>query len=103
MRSEEREAVLVIFYLLRGDGPALDGVALLAIRTHLSAMHVSLLVAIRAVPSDILEDRLYVASNALHFLVHSAERVICFVVIKFRNCPNWPPTRSCVTVLTRYC
>lgn len=72
--------------------------ALLAIRSHLPAVDVR--VAIRAVLSHIREYRLCMAFHALHFFVHSSQRVICLVVVEFRDSADGTPTRRRVTVLT---
>ena len=101
MRPNQRKSVLVIFHLLRSDRPALHGVTLLAIRSHLSAMHIAFLVTIGAVLADVLEHRLHMACNALHFFVHAAKRIVRFVVIEFRHFPNGFPTGGRVAVLAR--
>ena len=100
VRSQQREAILVVLYLLRGDRPALHRVALLAIRTHLSAVHIAGLVAIRASLAHIRKHRLHVARYTLHFFVHAAERIVRFVVIEFRNRADGFPTSRGVTVFT---
>lgn len=102
VRTQQREAVLVVLDLLRGDGPALHGVTLLAIRAHLSAVYIALFVAIRAIFADILEHWLNVTGHALHFFVHAAEGIVGLVVIEFRHSTNGAPTRRRVTVLTGY-
>jgi len=94
--TEQREAVHVILHLLHGDVPTLDGMAQFAIRTHLPAMHIG--VAVGAVFAHVGEDRFYVASVALYFFMHAAQRIFGFVVIEFGNRANWPPARSGVTV-----
>ena len=67
MRPQQWETILVILHRLRRDIPALHGVTLLAVRTHLSAMNVG--VAIGAILSDVGENRFGVALDALHFFV----------------------------------
>ena len=96
MRTQKREAVHVILHLLYGNIPALDGVALLAVRAHLPAMHIS--VAIGAILADIGENRLDVTGRALHLLVHSAQRIFRFVVIEFRNRAHRLPGRGGMAV-----
>ena len=97
--AQQRKAILVIFHLLDGDIPALNGVALCTIRAHFSLVDVG--VAILAIPANIREDGLDVALGALHFFMHSAKRILGLVVIELRNGADGPPTRSIVTVLTR--
>jgi hypothetical protein len=70
VRSQQRKTILVIFHLLDGDIPALNGVALRAVRAHFSLVNVS--VAILAILANVREDRLDVALRALHFFVHAA-------------------------------
>jgi hypothetical protein len=72
-------------------------VALRAIRTHLPAVNVR--VAVRAILSDVGEDRLYVALDALHFFVHAAQRIVRFVVIKLRHSTDRTPARRRVAIL----
>ena len=72
--AEQREAILVILYLLGSNIPALHGVALFAVWTHLAAMDVRM--AVCAVLSYICKDGLYVTLNALHFFVKATERIL---------------------------
>jgi hypothetical protein len=58
-------------------------------------------VALAALRSDIREHRLGVALRARNAFVHSAQRILCGVVIELRNGANWFPTAQRVTVLTR--
>jgi hypothetical protein len=67
MSTQEWKAVLVIADLLHGDVPALDRVALRAVRPHLAAMDVR--VAIRAVFANVRKYGFHVALRALHFFV----------------------------------
>ena len=75
--------------LLNGDIPALDGMALLAVRTHLTLMEVG--VTVRAVLAHISKDRLHVALRASDTFMHAAQRVLCGVVIEFRDRPDRLP------------
>jgi hypothetical protein len=81
----------MIAHLLHRDIPALDGVALRAIRTHLAAMDVG--VAIGAVLADVGEHRFYVALRALNLFMQAAERVFRFVVIEFGDRADRAPAR----------
>ena len=82
MGSKQREAVLVIFHLLHGDLPALNGVTLRAVRAHPSLVHVGMTVL--AILPDIRENRLHVALCAFHSFMHTAQRIPGLVVIEFR-------------------
>ena len=95
--AQKREAVLVILHLLNGNIPTLYGVTLCAVGTHLAAMNVG--VAIGAILSDIGEDRLDVARDALHVFVHATQGIVGLVVIEFRNGADGSPTGGGVTVL----
>ena len=96
VRAKQREAILVILYLLHGNVPALDRVALLAIRTHLPAVNIR--VAVGAILSHVGEDRFYVALNARYFFVHAAQWIVRLVVIKLRHRADRTPARRRVTV-----
>ena len=96
--SQQRKPVLVIFYLLNGNIPALHRVALRAIRAHFALVHVG--VAVLAVLRHISENRFDVAQHALHFFMHSAQGIFRFIVIEFRNCLDGTPSCSGVAVLT---
>ena len=87
----------MILHLLHRNIPALHGVALLAVRAHLPAMHVGM--AVCTILAHIGEHRFDVTLRALHFLVHAAQRISGFVVIEFRNRTNWTPRRCGMTVL----
>ena len=56
-------------------------------------------VAVRAIFAHIREDRLDVAFGTFHFFMHPAQRVLCFVVLEFRNRTDRAPSRCCVAVL----
>lgn len=99
MSAEQREAVLVIPKLLNSDVPALNGVALGAVGTHLALVNVT--VTILAIFPDVGENRFDVALRALHFFVHATEGVFGFVVIKFRIRTNRAPTSGSVAVFAR--
>lgn len=94
--SQQREAVLVILHRLHSDVPALDGMALRAIRPHFSLVNVG--VAVLAILTDVGENRFYMALRALHFFVHAAQRVFRFIVIEFRDRLDGTPSGSCVAV-----
>lgn len=89
----------MILHRLYGNVPALNRMALRAIRAHLSLVYVG--VAILAVPSNVGEDRFHVALRALHFLVHAAQWILRLIVVKFRNRFDRSPSRCGVTVLAR--
>lgn len=97
--TQQREAVHVILDLLHGNVPPLNGVTLGAIGTHLPAVNV--LVAIHAILAHVGENRLHVTLHTRNLFMHSAQRIFCFVVIKFGNGPDGAPARRGVTVFTR--
>jgi len=97
VRAQQRKAILVIFYLLDGDVPALNRVALRAVRAHFSLVNVS--VAVLAVFANVCEYRLDVTLHALHFFVHAAKRILGLVVIELRHSADGAPTRGVVAVL----
>lgn len=97
--TQERKSVLVIAHLLDCDVPALDRVALRAVRTHLAAMDVR--VAISAVFAHVCKYWLYVTLGALHFFVLAAKRIFRFAVIEFGNRTDGPPSGRGVAVFAR--
>jgi len=86
----------VIFDLLGGQIPTLDGVALRAIRAHLATVNIS--VAISAVLANIGERRLNMTLHAVHFFVEAAQGIIRFVVIEFGNGADGAPARGSVAI-----
>ena len=99
MSAKERKPVLVIAHLLHRDIPALHGVALCAVRTHLAAVDIR--VAIRAVLANVGKYGFHVALGALHFFVQAAEWIFRFAVIEFGNRADGSPSGRGVAVFAR--
>ena len=99
VRAKKREAILVIFYLLDGSLPPADGMALRAIGAEFAAVNVCM--AIGAGFANVSEDRLYVTLCTLNFFVHTAEGVICAVVIEFQIGANRAPTACSMAIFAR--
>lgn len=97
--AEKREAILVILNLLNGIVPTKNRVALRAVRAHFALVNIGM--TILTILANIGEYRFYVALRALHFLMHTAQWVVRFVVIEFRNGADGAPTRGSVAVLAR--
>ncbi len=95
--AEKREAILVILNLLNGIVPTENRVALRAVRAHFPLVNIG--VAILTILAHVCEYRFYVALRALNFLMHAAERISCFIVIKFRDGADGAPASSGVAVL----
>ncbi len=72
--------------------PAVDGMAILALRAHLSAMDVGM--ALRAFVANVSEDRLHVALRTRDFCVHAAQRVGRFAMVEIRDRPNRLPAQT---------
>ena len=89
----------MIFDLLHSDIPALNGVTLRTVRAHPSLVHVGMTVL--AILPDIRENRLHVALRALHFFMHTAQRIPGLVVIEFRVRLDRAPRAHLVTVVAR--
>lgn len=98
--TQQGEAILVIFHCLDGDVPALNRVALCAVRAHFPLVDV--VMTILTILADVGEHGLDVAQGASHFLVHGSKRVLGFVVVEFRNCADRLPTSGRVAILTWY-
>ena len=96
---EQRETVLVIFDLLHGDVPALNGVTLRTVRAHPSLVHVGMTVL--AILPDIRENRLYVTLCAFYFFMHTAQRIAGLVVIEFQVRLDRAPRGHLVAVFAR--
>ena len=99
MGSEQWEAIEVILNLLNCDVPSLYGMALFAVLSQLVTVNVFVRMAVHAVLADVGENWLDVTLDALHFLVHAAQRILGFVVIEFGHCANRPPSCGSVAVL----
>ncbi len=97
MRADKREAILMVTDRRHGNLPALHRVTRFAIRSELAAVKVCM--AVRAFLSDVRKDQFHVALAALHFLVHTAQRVARLVVVKLRNTADRLPTQRGVAVL----
>jgi len=98
--TQQREAILVIFHCLDGDVPALNGVALCAVRAHFPLVDV--VVTILTILADVGEHGLHMALCASHLLVHGSKRVLSLIVVEFRNWADRLPTSSRVAILTGY-
>ena len=99
MRSQQREAVLMILHLLYRDIPSLHRVAIRTVSAHFSLVDVR--VAVLAILPHIREDGLHMALRAFHFFVHAAQGIFCFVVIELRNSLDRPPRRRGMAVFAR--
>src|ERR1700731_4389885 len=95
--AEKREAILVILNLLNGIVPTENRVALRAVRAHFPLVNIG--VGILTILASVREYRLYVALCAFNFLVHAAQRILCFVVIEFRDGADGTPASGGVAVL----
>ena len=73
--------------------------ALLALRSHLPPMDVS--VAVRAFATHIAENNIAVALNAGDVLVHAAQGVASPVVIELGDAADWLPSGERVAILAR--
>ena len=98
--AEKRKAVLVGADLLGGDFPSGNGVAVLAGGAELPAVDIG--VAIRALLSNVGEDRLRVAQAAGHAFVHAAQRIAGLnSVVELRYGPDGSPTGGGVAIAAR--
>jgi hypothetical protein len=91
----------VLFYLLNRDVPALNGMTLRAIRSHLSLVDV--IMTILAILPHIRKNRFYVALHALNLFVHATQRIPCFIVIKLGNSFDGLPSCGSVAVFAWSC
>lgn len=100
MCSEQREAVLVLIYLLHRNLPSLYGVALFASSAELPLVNVG--VAVGALLSHVREHWFGVALCAGDSLVHAAQRKARLVVIELRQAADGFPSAQRVAVLARH-
>lgn len=73
VHAEQRKAIEVIVDRLHRHVPAIDRMALGAVRSHLAAVNVG--VAIGAILAHVGEHRFQVAAGAGNFFVHAAQRI----------------------------
>jgi len=99
VRSNKREAVLMVANRIQRDIPALDRVAALAISAKLSAMDVG--VTIGAFRTDILENQTGMTLSAADLLMHSPQRIAGAIVVELWVRANRLPTGIRVAVLAR--
>ena len=97
MGSNQRKAIVVLLDGLDVDTPSLHGVALLAFRTHLAAMNIS--VTVGALGSGVAKYQACVALPASYILVKTAQGILRLIVIELRNIADRLPRCECMTVL----
>lgn len=95
--ANQRKAIFVLAHALQNNIPALYGMTLLAIGTHLATMNVG--VAVSAVGTGIGEHRLGVALVAGDARMHSAQRISGRIVIELRYSPYRLPANRSMAVL----
>lgn len=100
VRAKQRKPVHVLLNLLRVKIPALNGVALFAIRSKLPAMNIR--VAIRTMRAGVRKNETRMAFRAVHILVHAEQWKLCAVVIKFRLAADRCPSAICVAIFARH-
>ena len=97
VRADQREPVHVLIDLLDRNAPTSHRMALLAIRSHLALVNIS--VTFRALRAHIRKHRLRMALRARNPFVHSTQWILGGVVIELRNSANRFPAAQRVTVL----
>lgn len=83
MRSDQREAILVVLYRLEPHLPSLYRVAGFAVRAELAAVNVRM--TVRALGTDVREDKAGVALLTGDIHVHAAQRIACLIVVELGN------------------
>lgn len=89
----------MVLDLADAHAPAIYRVALLACRTELPPVNVS--VAVGAFHAHVRKNQIGMALPARDFLVHAAQRILRLVVIKLGDVADRLPTRKGMAVLTR--
>jgi hypothetical protein len=97
VRANQGETVQVVTYRIDIHLPAINRVAILACRSKLAAMDVSM--AISALLTDVSENFLHMARITCDILVETAQRILGFtVVIELDHLPKRGPARRRVAV-----
>jgi hypothetical protein len=96
---QERESILVILYLLDGNIPAEHRVTPRAIGPHLALVNIG--VTVLTLLANVGKHRLDMALRALHFFVHSPQRILRFIVVELRDAADRAPSGSGVAILAR--
>lgn len=99
MGPQQRKAVLVLVDLLRRNLPSLYAVTLLAVRSELPFVDVSM--AICALAAHIGKHRFNVALGTGDLLMHPAQRVASLAMVEFGCVPDGLPPTEGVAVLAR--
>lgn len=99
MSANQGESVVMVLDRLKRYLPALDCMALLAIRSELATMQVR--VAVGALSAYVLEDETCMALPTAHVDMHSTQRITRLIVIELRHAADRLPVGECVAVLTR--
>ncbi len=97
--AKEREAILVIFYLLDGRVPAPDRMALRTVGAKFATMNIC--VTVGAVLADVCENRLNVALCTANLFVHPAQRIGSLVMVELHVAADGPPAVGRVAVFAR--
>jgi hypothetical protein len=100
VRTRQREAIIVLLNILDRHLPSAHGVTLLAISAQLPLVKVS--VAILATCAHVAEHWFHMALRTCDVLVHSPQRIMSLIVIKFRNSADGFPAIRGVTILAGY-
>lgn len=97
MSADQRETIAVLFDGLDVDTPTLYGVARLAIRSELPLVDVGM--AVGALGPGIAKNQTGMALGTCHVRVHTAQGILCLVMVEFRNIADRLPRSKRVTVL----
>lgn len=98
VRTEKRKSILMLADGIQRYRPSIYVMALIASRSHLTAMNVG--VALGAFAAHIRENQVDVALSARHLAMHSAQWVARRVVVEGWNPANRLPTGGRMAVLT---
>jgi hypothetical protein len=100
MGSNEWEAILMFVHRVNGNLPAVDAMTQVALDSILTAVQIG--VTVLALPSDIREDRAYVAFLAQYFRVHAEQGIRGLTVIELGIGANRAEGRSSVAFLASH-
>ena len=97
VRSNQREAVLVLIDVVNGNLPTIGVVAEVALGAILAAMQIG--VAVLALDGGVAEIEVLVAVGALHFGVPATQRKLGFRMVEFKFGAQRLPALCVVTLL----
>jgi len=99
VRSDQRKTVLVLVDVVHRNGPAIGGVAQIALRAVFTPVDVSMTVL--TLLTGVRENWVNMTLLACNLRMHASQRKRRLAVIELRLRTQWKPSLACVAVFTR--